>query len=135
MGLLLYKPTKRKRVTAYGIQRKQPQLTLRKARRPVAVSLGPWSGLWGAALVRRSVYFGKVAMIHNVTLKLAEPVVIGKRDHKIIVKTNGRMLGTLLFSKGNIEWKPNRNSVNKFRFTWEEFAEICEQHGRPARTK
>jgi hypothetical protein len=47
-------------------------------------------------------------------------------DVEFAIKSNGRKLGTLLLSKGNVEWIPTGNSVNRHRFSWEKFAELME---------
>lgn len=39
-------------------------------------------------------------------------------------------LGTLLISKGNIEWLPAGNHVNKYRLSWKKLAELMEEEGR-----
>lgn len=73
-------------------------------------------------------------MANEVTLDISTKFVLHK-DVQIEVKTDGKKLGTLLVSKGNIEWLPAGNSVNKRRLTWKKFAELMEQQGSPARTK
>jgi hypothetical protein len=47
-------------------------------------------------------------------------------DVEFTVKSNGRKLGTLLLSKGNVEWIPVGNSVHRHRVSWEKFAELME---------
>ena len=49
---------------------------------------------------------------------------------KIEVKTDAGKLGTLLVSKGNIEWLPAGNSVNKKRMSWTKFAQLIEAEGQ-----
>ncbi len=61
--------------------------------------------------------------IHEVTLQNANKVLLSK-DVEIEVKTDGKKLGTLMISKGNIEWMPSNHSVNKRRLSWEKFAEL-----------
>jgi hypothetical protein len=61
--------------------------------------------------------------IHEVTLQNANKVLLSK-DVEIEVKTDGKKLGTLMISKGNIEWMPANHSVNKRRLSWEKFAEL-----------
>lgn len=60
---------------------------------------------------------------HEVTLQNANKVLLSK-DVEIEVKTDGKKLGTLMISKGNIEWMPANHSVNKRRLSWEKFAEL-----------
>jgi hypothetical protein len=44
-------------------------------------------------------------------------------------------MGTLLISKGNIEWLPKGNSVNKKRLSWGRFALLIEEQGRSVKAK
>jgi len=44
-------------------------------------------------------------------------------------------LGTLLISKGNVEWLPKGNSVNKQRLTWKQFADFMESYGKDVKVK
>jgi hypothetical protein len=53
-------------------------------------------------------------MPHEVRVKI-DDAVVGNRDFEIVVKTGHGKLGTLLISKGNIEWVPSGNYVNKRR--------------------
>ena len=77
-------------------------------------------------------------MAHEVSAKLHTKVVASK-DLEIEVKTvdegKSSKLGTLLISKGNIEWLPKGNSVNKKRLTWVQFAELVEEHGKSVKMK
>jgi hypothetical protein len=73
-------------------------------------------------------------MAHEVFLNLNEKIILHK-DVEVEVKADGAKLGTLLISKGNIEWLPVGNSVNKHRLTWRKFAELMETQGKPARVK
>ncbi|MCC4118369.1 hypothetical protein LLG90_23725 [Aromatoleum toluclasticum] len=73
-------------------------------------------------------------MAHEVTLDIATKFVLHK-DVKIEVKTSEGKLGTVLISKGNIEWLPAKNSVNKHRLSWTKFAELMEDQGKQVRTR
>lgn len=77
-------------------------------------------------------------MAHEVSAKLHTKVVAHK-DLEIEIKTvsDGKpsKLGTLLISKGNIEWLPKGNSVNKKRLTWVQFADLIEEHGKTVKAK
>ncbi len=77
-------------------------------------------------------------MAHEVSAKLHTKVVAHK-DFEIEVKTinDGKpaKLGTLLISKGNIEWLPKGNSVNKKRLTWVQFAALLEDQGKTVKVK
>ena len=57
------------------------------------------------------------------------------KDIEIEVRKDGKKLGTALVSKGNIEWLPAGNSVNKFRMSWENFAKTMETEGRQVKAK
>lgn len=71
---------------------------------------------------------------HDVTIEIPKKSIQAK-DIKFTVKSDGGMLGSLLDSKGNIEWIPANNSVRKRRLTWERFAQMMESEGRKARIK
>ena len=77
-------------------------------------------------------------MAHEVSAKLHTKVVAHK-DLEIEVKTvndgKSSKLGTLLVSKGNIEWLPKGNSVNKKRLTWVQFAALLEEQGKTVKAK
>ena len=72
-------------------------------------------------------------MAHEVRLKLNTNVVAYK-DVEVSVRGASGKLGTLLISKGNIEWRPAWKFVRKYRFTWEKFAERM-QEGKRVRAK
>jgi hypothetical protein len=71
-------------------------------------------------------------MAHEVSLGINSKFVLHK-DVEVEVKRDGTKLGTVLISKGNIEWLPSKNSVNKHRLTWTKFAELMEAKGMPAK--
>ena len=73
-------------------------------------------------------------MAHEVTLDIATKFVLHK-DVKLEVKSGGNKLGTLLISKGNVEWLPRGASVNKKRLTWAAFAKLIEGEGKPTKVK
>jgi len=52
-----------------------------------------------------------------------------------VVKTSAGKLGTLLISKGNIEWLPKGNFVNKKRLSWTKFAALLETEGKTKKIK
>lgn len=51
---------------------------------------------------------------------------------EVAVRSDGSKLGSLLVSKGNIEWLPANKSVNKYRLSWEKFAAVMEEVGNRA---
>lgn len=73
-------------------------------------------------------------MAHEVTLDIATKFVL-HIDVKIEVKTDEGKLGTLLVSKGNVEWLPSGNHVNKKRLSWAKFAELMESEGQDVKVK
>ena len=73
-------------------------------------------------------------MAHEVRAKIDTKVVTGK-DLEIVVKTSAGKLGTLLISKGNIEWLPKGNFVNKKRLSWTKFAALLEEKGKTEKIK
>lgn len=72
-------------------------------------------------------------MAHEVRLKLNTNVVAHK-DVEIAVRNSSGKLGTLLISKGNIEWLPAWRSVKKHRFTWAQFADLMKE-GKPVKAR
>jgi hypothetical protein len=73
-------------------------------------------------------------MAHEVLLDINTKFVLHK-DVKIEVSNSSGKLGTLLVSKGNIEWLPASKSVNKHRLSWDKFASLMVEQGKPARAK
>ena len=73
-------------------------------------------------------------MANEVTLDIANKFVLHK-DVKVEVKSDNSKLGTLLISKGNIEWMPAGNYINKKRMSWKNFANLMEEHGKDAKVK
>lgn len=71
-------------------------------------------------------------MAHEVMMDISTKFVLHK-DVTIDVKKDGRKLGTVLISKGNIEWLPAGNSVNKKRLSWAKFAELMVAEGKDIR--
>jgi len=72
-------------------------------------------------------------MAHEVNAKLQTKIVAHK-DIEFEVKTVKDGVtskhGTLMISKGNIEWLPKGNSVNKKRLSWVDFAALIESNGK-----
>ena len=71
---------------------------------------------------------------HDVSFEIPQKFVLAK-DVVFEVKSDGAKLGSLLISKGNIEWVPANNSVKKRRLSWEKFAQLMESEGKVARIK
>jgi len=72
-------------------------------------------------------------MAHEVNAKLQTKIVAHKDiEFEIKTVTGGvsSKLGTLMISKGNIEWLPKGNSVNKKRLNWADFAALIKKNGK-----
>jgi hypothetical protein len=73
-------------------------------------------------------------MAHEVTIELQSTFVL-RKDVTFEIKKDDAKLGTLLISKGNIEWVPAGNSVNKHRMTWAKFADLMATEGTVKKMK
>lgn len=73
-------------------------------------------------------------MAHEVRVKI-DTAVVSNKDLEVVVRTNSGKLGTLLISRGNVEWLPKGHSINKKRLTWAKFAEFMKEYGTPAKAK
>lgn len=77
-------------------------------------------------------------MAHEVSAKFHTKIVAHKDleiEVKTITKGKPSKLGTLLISKGNIEWLPKGNFVNKKRLTWVQFAALIGDQGKTVKVK
>ena len=74
-------------------------------------------------------------MAHEVRARI-DTKVVAHKDLEIVVKTSrDGKLGTLLISKGNVEWLPRGNSVNRRRLSWHSFAGLMESEGRKVKKR
>jgi hypothetical protein len=73
-------------------------------------------------------------MSHEVRMDISNAFV-PKTDVTFDIRENGSKLGTLLISRGNIEWVPAGNSVNKRRMTWAKFAKFMRTKGAKKKIK
>jgi len=64
----------------------------------------------------------------KVTIELGKKIDVAHSDNSIDVAG----VGTLKFSKGTVEWRPHKNSVNLRTFTWNQFAKTLESNGSAA---
>lgn len=71
---------------------------------------------------------------HEVRARI-DTKVISHKDLEIVVRRNAQKLGTLLISKGNIEWLPRGKYINKKRLSWQRFATLIEAQGRSAKAR
>lgn len=69
---------------------------------------------------------------HEVSFEIPKRLVFSK-DVQFEVKSDGSKIGTLLISRGNVDWIPANNSFNKHRMPWERFARMMEKNGKKVR--
>lgn len=65
----------------------------------------------------------------SVKVDFKGPIAVMHADSEM--KIEG--VGTLIFSKGSVEWKPHKNSKNLRRYTWAQFGKLLADGGSPAR--
>ena len=73
-------------------------------------------------------------MAHEIRIKM-NTAVVKYKDFEVFVRNGESKLGTLLISRGNIEWIPKGNYVNKSRLSWENFAELMKEYGTRKKLK
>lgn len=73
-------------------------------------------------------------MAHKVILDIPSTRTVLHKDIEFEVHGSQGKLGTLLISKGNIEWMPSPKSVNKHRLTWTQFSALMAEQGKPVRS-
>jgi hypothetical protein len=66
---------------------------------------------------------------HSISMKQPQEVVLGK-DVQFSIKRNGKKLGELHVSQGNLEWVPAGSKVKTYRLRWAQVAELFEEKGR-----
>jgi len=74
-------------------------------------------------------------MSNDVKVHVNAAMQVLNKDLEIEVRNDEGKLGTLLISKGNVEWLPKNKSINKRRLSWKKFAEFMEEHGKPVKAK
>ena len=67
-------------------------------------------------------------MAHKVIFNLPRRE-LGREDIEFIVEQDGRRFGTLLVSKGAVEWRPT-NKVYRRRLNWARFDQAMRESGR-----
>ena len=72
-------------------------------------------------------------MAHEVSIEIPSTRSVLHKDVKIEVRDGSGKLGTLLVSKGNIEWLASPKSIKKKRLTWKQFALLMADYGRTTR--
>ena len=64
---------------------------------------------------------------HDIYLTIPPKTVLNK-DTEFEVHSDEAMLGTLLVSKGTIEWRP-ANYISGYHLSWEDFNRIMQEKG------
>jgi len=67
-------------------------------------------------------------MAHKVTFSVPERG-LGREDIEFVVKKDGVRFGTLLVSKGAVEWRAT-NKVYRRRLSWDRFDQLMRATGR-----
>ncbi len=67
-------------------------------------------------------------MAHQVKMEAHVRDVLNK-DVTFHVKNDGGVLGTLMVSKGGVEWRPAHKSVKTIRMNWRQFAKAMTING------
>ena len=66
---------------------------------------------------------------HVISMKQPKELILGK-DVQFSIIRNGRKLGELHVSKGNLEWVPAGSRIKTYRLRWAQVAEMFEENGR-----
>jgi hypothetical protein len=69
---------------------------------------------------------------HETRLEIRHGITIVNKDVEIAVWSDDRRLGTLRVSRGSIDWITSPKQTTR-RLSWERFADLAEQFGRPVR--
>jgi hypothetical protein len=67
-------------------------------------------------------------MAHKVIFHLPKRE-LGREDIEFVIERDGRRFGTLLVSKGAIEWRPT-NKVYRRKLKWDRFDQLMRDTGR-----
>lgn len=67
-------------------------------------------------------------MAHKVSFAVPKRT-LGREDIEFIVEKDGVRFGTLLVSKGAVEWRPT-NKVYRRRLNWDRFDQVMRASGR-----
>jgi hypothetical protein len=70
-----------------------------------------------------------MTMPHSIEMKLPKTQVV-KTDVEFIVKKDGKLLGRLNISQGNLEWIPSGHSVKKYKLRWSALDALMRVHGK-----
>jgi hypothetical protein len=67
------------------------------------------------------------AMAHKVTFNLPRRE-LGREDIVFVVQKDDKRFGTLLISKGAVEWRPT-NKVYRRKISWDKFDQLMREIG------
>ena len=70
---------------------------------------------------------------HEIAVEIPKTMVVNT-DVVIIVRSDGRQLGQLTFSKGTIDWRRG-SSPNMISIGWERFDELMREQGKQKRRR
>jgi len=73
-------------------------------------------------------------MAHKVILDIPSTRTVLHKDIEFEVHNSNGKLGTLLISKGNLEWMASPKSVNKRRLSWTQFSILMAEQGKLVRS-
>ena len=68
-------------------------------------------------------------MAHKIEMTIPKTQIIST-DVEFVIKQNGKLLGRLNVSKGNLEWIPAGNYVKKYRLRWGSVDTLMRQFGK-----
>jgi hypothetical protein len=66
---------------------------------------------------------------HTIEMTIPKTQVI-KTDVEFIIKQDGKLLGRLNVSKGNLEWVPSGHSVRKYKVRWGSVDDLFRKYGK-----
>jgi hypothetical protein len=67
-------------------------------------------------------------MAHKVSFHLPKRE-LGREDIEFVIEQDGKRFGTLLVSKGAVEWRPT-NKVYRRKLNWTRFDQLLRETGR-----
>jgi hypothetical protein len=66
---------------------------------------------------------------HKIYMKQPKEVILGK-DVQFLIKRNGKKLGELHLSQGNLEWVPSGSKTKTYRLRWAQVSTLFKEQGR-----
>ena len=71
-------------------------------------------------------------MAHSIGIKIPKMQVLNS-DVEFVIREDGRLLGRLKVSQGNLEWMPAGNSVRTYKVRWRDLTEVIQHRVKPTR--